>query len=188
MSWRTHADHLLSKLSSACYAVRVLKPFMSPNNFRLIHLSYIHSMITYGIMFWGISPHSKSVFKSQKVIRSISIWDSCREKFRELKILPLHSQYIFSLLLFVVKNKVLFKSNSDIHSLFIRYKTNLYPPLLHLKRKESRYLIIYLKIWRICCMVLKNLKKNMKKISPCRFILYTWRIFFLGSIIDLGTT
>jgi len=42
---------------------------------------------------------------------------SCREKLRELKILPLHSQYIFSLLLFVVKNKVLFKSNPDIHSL-----------------------------------------------------------------------
>ena len=31
--------------------------------------------------------------------------DSCRELFKNLKILPLHLQYIFSLLIFVVKNK-----------------------------------------------------------------------------------
>ena len=51
VSWKTQTDHLLSKLSSACYAIRFLKQFMSPNNFRLIYFSYAHCMITYGITF-----------------------------------------------------------------------------------------------------------------------------------------
>jgi hypothetical protein len=66
VSWKNHIDNLLSKVSSAGYAIRFLKPFMSPNNFGFIYFSYVHSMITYAIMFWGISPHSKSVFKSQE--------------------------------------------------------------------------------------------------------------------------
>jgi len=33
---------------------------------------------------------------------------SCRDLFKKLYILPLQSQYIFSLLMFIVKNKDLF--------------------------------------------------------------------------------
>jgi hypothetical protein len=41
--------------------------------------------------------------------------DSCHQLFKNLKILPLKSQYIFSLLLFVAKNIDLYESNSEIH-------------------------------------------------------------------------
>jgi len=34
--------------------------------------------------------------------------DSCNKLFKSMKILPLHSQYIFSLLMYVVNNKHLF--------------------------------------------------------------------------------
>ena len=59
--------------------------------------------------FGGNSPHSTDIFKIQKQIiwimkKSISR-DSCRLLFKRLQNLPLHSQYIFSVLLFVVKNK-----------------------------------------------------------------------------------
>ena len=43
---------------------------------------------------------------------------SFRELFKELQIFTLHSQYIFSLLMFVVKNRFLIKSNSDVHIIF----------------------------------------------------------------------
>jgi hypothetical protein len=42
--------------------------------------------------------------------------DSCRDIFKNLKILPMYSQYIYSLILFVVNNKDLFKSNHKIHT------------------------------------------------------------------------
>jgi len=38
--------------------------------------------------------------------------DSGRDLFKKLYILPLQSQYIFSLLMFVVKNKDFLKTNS----------------------------------------------------------------------------
>jgi hypothetical protein len=43
--------------------------------------------------------------------------DSCWDMFKELKILPLKSHYLFSLLLFIAKNKELFKINSEIYSI-----------------------------------------------------------------------
>jgi hypothetical protein len=54
--------------------------------------------------------------------------DSCRELFEDLKILPLHSQNIFSLSLFVIKNKDQYKSNQEIHSINTIYSKNLHPP------------------------------------------------------------
>jgi hypothetical protein len=41
-------------------------------------------------------------------------FDSCRDLFKNLQILPLHSQYISSPFLFVVKNKNYFTFNTEI--------------------------------------------------------------------------
>ena len=59
--------------------------------------------------FWGNSPHSIKIFKMQKRITGIMIdfisMVSCTNLFRSWEILPLVSQCILSLMLFVVKNK-----------------------------------------------------------------------------------
>jgi len=61
--------------------------------------------------------HSVKVFKIQKriirIITNSNRYDICRPLFKQLGILPLPSQYIFSILLFVVKNKNLFQLNSQ---------------------------------------------------------------------------
>jgi hypothetical protein len=54
---------------------------------------------------------------------------SCRDLFRQLEILPLKSQYTFSILLFVVKNRNLFITNYDRHDVQTRHSDNLYPPI-----------------------------------------------------------
>jgi len=46
--------------------------------------------------------------------------DSCRELLKHLRILPLQSQYMLSLLLFIVDNKNLFHVNSEIYSINTR--------------------------------------------------------------------
>ena len=45
--------------------------------------------------------------------------DSCHQLLKNIKILPLKSQYIFSLLLFVAENRDLYESNSEIHNITI---------------------------------------------------------------------
>jgi hypothetical protein len=58
--------------------------------------------------------------------------DSCRGLFKKLHILPLQSQYIFSILLFVVKNRNYFRSNTDIHDIYICCNHNLHLPSTNL--------------------------------------------------------
>jgi len=63
--------------------------------------------MSYDIIFWGNSSKNNSVLKIQKeqlVTVNSSSRTSCRELFnKELQILTLRSQYIYSLLMFVIK-------------------------------------------------------------------------------------
>jgi hypothetical protein len=65
-----------------------------------------------GIIFWGNSADRDNVFKFQKrairLITNSSNRTSCRRLFKKLNILPLQSQYILSLALFVIKNMEIF--------------------------------------------------------------------------------
>jgi hypothetical protein len=82
---------------------------MSIDILRSTNVSYVHSFISYGIIFWGNSSHSEGILKIQKIIvRLIMNSDkkaSCRQLFRELDILAVHSQCVLSVLLFVATNK-----------------------------------------------------------------------------------
>jgi hypothetical protein len=49
-----------------------------------------------------------------------------------LEILPLHSQYIFSLMLFMAENRAQFIINSQIHNINTRHNNNLHYPTCNL--------------------------------------------------------
>ena len=66
LSWKQHIDDIIPKLNKACAAIRSIKPFMSLEVMRSIYFSYFHSILSYGIIFWGNSVHSKYIFKIQK--------------------------------------------------------------------------------------------------------------------------
>jgi hypothetical protein len=108
-TWRHLIIELASKLNKACYAIRSIKPFMSTDVLRSTYFSYVHSIISYRILFWGNSSHSEVIFKIQKrmvrLIMNSGKKASCRQLFRELNIL--------SILIFVAKNKDQFISNSQ---------------------------------------------------------------------------
>jgi len=96
----------------------------------MTYFSYVHSVMSYGIIFGGNSHHSNSIFKIKKrLIRIITNTGSCDSRchlFKQLQILSLPSQYIFSLLFFVNKNRGLFQTTSEIHDLNTRFNYNLH--------------------------------------------------------------
>jgi len=104
LTWTNYIDFLTKKLSNTCHLIRNIKPYLSIPAMKMVYHSLFHSIMSYGIMFWGNSPHSPIIFKMQKkvlrILVGIGYRDSCRELFKELKILTLSSQYILSLLLF----------------------------------------------------------------------------------------
>jgi len=86
----------------------------------MIYHSLFHTVMTYGIIFWENSSHSIQVFRMQKkairVIMGRDNRESCRNLFKELKILPLMTQYILYLLTFVSNNRDQYFKNSEIHN------------------------------------------------------------------------
>ena len=98
LTWKHHIVELTSRLNKACYAIKLIKPFMSLDVLRSTYFSYVQSMMFHGIIFWQL--------------------------FKELNILPIQSQYIFSILLFVTKNKDQFLSNSQVHKINTKQTSN----------------------------------------------------------------
>jgi len=131
LSWKDHIAALTSKWNKVCYAIWSIKP-LSVGILRMVYFSYVHSVISYGIIFWGNSHPSNSIFKIKKtiirIITNTGSHDSFCHLFKQLQVLSLPSQYIFSLVVFVNKNRGLFQSKSEIHDLNTRFNHNLHLP------------------------------------------------------------
>ena len=132
LSWNNHIDLLVKKLSKACYIIRNAKTCMSAPSLEMIYYAFFHSIMSYGIIFWGNSLHSNIIFRLQrKVIRIMEGCGnrvSCKSLFKKFQILPLKSQLVLSLLMFVVQNKTLFLTNTKNYNLDTRQGNNLYLP------------------------------------------------------------
>jgi hypothetical protein len=102
---------------------------------------FFHSVMSYGLIFWGNSTHSKCVFKLQertiRIIMRARNNESWTEFFKLLKILPLSAQYIYSLLTFVVNKRNLFLDNTELYKIKTRNSYKLHPPLFHLTKYQK---------------------------------------------------
>jgi len=165
--WNNHIDSIMKKLSMACYIIRNAKTCMSASSLRMIYYAFFHSVMSYGIIFWGNSSHSTTIFRIQKkAIRIIEeCWNrvSCRNLFKKLQILPLTSQYILSLLMSVVQNKNLFLTNKENHNLDTRQRNNLYLPQANLTIYQKAAYYSGIKIFNNLPLQIKNVADNQQK-------------------------
>ena len=132
----------------------------------MIYFSYIHSIITYGIIFGGNSTSNIKIFRIKKkkkirittnsrsgdfcryLFKKMKILLLCsqyiyamslyRHLFKKMKILPLCSQYIHTMSLYIMNNKHLYTMNMEIRNFNTRYNTNLHPPISNLTKFQKR--------------------------------------------------
>jgi hypothetical protein len=177
MSWKSHTDTILPRLSSACFSMRTVKPYFSYQTLKVIYYPNLHAIMSYGVIFWGQSSASLKVFLLQK--RAIRILtgrgprDSCRNLFVGLGILKLLSQYIISLLLFAIKNRNHFSLNQDLHSISTRQQQNFHFPSVHLRKYQSGPYCMGLKLYNDLPAFLKkessnfdSFRSSLKKFIP----------------------
>jgi hypothetical protein len=92
--------------------------------------------MSFEIIFWWNPYDSINIFRMPKRVIRIIVGhgnrDSFRNSLKELKSLPFISQYIFSLLIFVVNNRDQFLINPEIHSINTRQGSDLNLPLANL--------------------------------------------------------
>jgi hypothetical protein len=141
LNWKTHIQYIIPKLSSVCFAMRNITSLTKTETLKLVYFAYFHSIMPYGIIFWGNSTDSIEVFYIQKKIIRIMVGTkrraSCRELFKKFNIFPLASEFLLSLLSFVMDNLETFQTNSNIHNISTGYRYNLHVPNTVLRKNQK---------------------------------------------------
>jgi hypothetical protein len=87
----------------------------------------------------------------------------CRNLFKKLQILPLTSQYMLSLLMFVVQHKHSYLTNNENHNLDTRQTNNLYLPQANLNIYQKGTYYLGMKIFNNLPLEINNVAGNKKK-------------------------
>jgi hypothetical protein len=164
-TWKVHISQLMPKLCKACYSMRVVKPIMLTETLKMIYYSYFHSLLTYGIIFWGNDPNSLRIFRIIRIMSGPRTRDSCRRAFRDWGIFPLQSQCIFSLLTFVAKNSGSFQTSLQIHGLNTRRKFKFYCPQTKLTVHQRGPYCFGVKLFNCLPLKIKELVHDFKLFS-----------------------
>ena len=98
-----------------------------------------------------------------------------------IRMLPISTQYILSLLLFVVKNIDEFKSNFEVHSINTRHRSDLFPPAAKLSKYHKGVYYSGIKIFNHLPQNIKHLSWNVKK-----FKVALKKFLLLGSFYTLN--
>ena len=136
---------------------------------KMFYHSLFHSGLSYGIICWGNSSQSFTILKILEKVIKVMMGHrnrhSCRNLFKILNILPLKSQYIFSLLIFLVNDKNCLTINADNYNKFTKQRHNLNLPQENLAifskelvMQESKFFIPFLPKLRLVQIILRNLK------------------------------
>jgi hypothetical protein len=91
---------------------------------------------------------------------------SCRELFKKCNILPLASEFLLSLLSFVVDNLETFQTNSDIRSVSTRYRYNLHVPNTNLSKYQKGVYYSGIKLFNNLPPSIQSLSHDITKFKP----------------------
>jgi hypothetical protein len=123
-------------------------------------------------------------FKLQKrfvrITTGVGNRDSCRELLKNLKILTLVSQYIYSVVIFLIENRNYYICNYDIHKRNTRQGTNLHQPMFSLSLYQKGLNNMGIKIFN-------NLPSSIKElhVTPQKFKLLLINVLYSNTFYTL---
>jgi hypothetical protein len=176
LTWGSHVDTCCKRLSTALFALRTLsKECRNREALLIVYNGLFMSHARYGILAWGATAESNMnrVLILQKaairIIANLGWRESCRESFKELKLLTVPSAYILDSIMYCLE-----KSDpvlvSDMTGRVTRQCTDLYISPRRIHKPDSHVLrqgrILFnalprdLKAMRNDLKVFKRLLKN----------------------------
>ena len=130
LKWQSHVKFLSSNLSKTYYMIKALKQTVSTPIFCNIYFAHFQSKKRYCIVLWGRSRESMKILSIQKkvirVMTGLKRGESCRQKFKELKILTVTSLFVLEVLCYMKKYTRGISENSVIHEHNTRRKIDLH--------------------------------------------------------------
>lgn len=133
LSFGLQVEHVCNQLNKAYFAILQMKSTLDETGLVNIYYALAYSHISYNIICWGSSTTSDRVFICQKrLVRLIYKLDprvSCKDMFKNKKILTTPCIYIFKCLMYIRKNMDLFSKLKDTHTYSTRHGEQLSIPL-----------------------------------------------------------
>lgn len=147
--WDTHIDKLCGKLGGSCFALRRLASTASRDVVRSCYYATVHSSLSYGVELWARAADVQRAFAMQKralrAMAGVPNDVSCRELFKEFKILTLTGELIYQVALFTHNNVDLFQRRGRNVARALRsnnYHYRLVTPKHKLKKSERSVYIM----------------------------------------------
>jgi hypothetical protein len=91
-----------------------------------------------------------------RIIYNVGHRESCRDLFKRYQIFTLYTQYIYSLVLFTIKNIHLFTINKEIHGHDTRNFNNFHPLLVNLSKYKKGPYMMCVKVYNHLSQIVKN--------------------------------
>lgn len=167
LNFSYHIEAMISKLNSVCFSLKVLTTCVDIKILKKVYFSNFESILTYGLIIWGGTSleNFTRIFKIQKralrIIVRAHFDDSCKELFKNLKVMTLPSLYIYELIKNFVKHKDLFTDN--INNYNTRKKYVVYPSHSTSKFEKSPY-------YRTCTVINKILSVKREVVIDKSFL------------------
>lgn len=192
LTWTSHVDQLVKKISSSTYVIRRIKNISNSDTAKTAYYSLIESHLRYGVVIWGNSSHfnlERVLVAQKKAIRALAglkPLESCRNAFYELRILTVVSLYILEVLCFV-------KSHSparlgETHSYNTRNANNFALPIHHLALTEEKPSYIGSKLFNLLPNHLKEITEERSFKKKTRQWLLERTFYTLGEFLSWKNT
>lgn len=121
LTWEYQIDTLSRKMCSSIFLLRHLSRYCSLDVLKTAYYGLIHSVMSYGVCFWGNCSKIKmlQIFILQKsairIMYKLNNRDSCRNAFQKLNILTFPSLYIYETIVYCM-SKCNMVQGIEIHS------------------------------------------------------------------------
>lgn len=140
LNYHDHINKVSKSVCTGIFILRRLSHLLDVSLLISVYYGVVYPHLSYGIQIWGFdSLKTAYLFRLQKrairVIFGMKTIESCKEMFRQNRILTLPSLYIFESLLFLKRNQQLFSIASTDHGHNLRNKHTFSIP----KHKTSFY-------------------------------------------------
>ena len=164
MKWSSHIRYLSSKLNTSLYMISSLKNITNRHVLRTMYFACFHTHLRYGVTLWGGDPEGIKIFRLQKkvirIISNVSSNTSCRNLFKDLKILPLPCLYIREVVYMIKLNWKQAKQNKDVHNHNTRHKSDFHTLYCRTNLYKSNYEYAGIKLFNKLPDTIKRIKKS----------------------------
>jgi hypothetical protein len=108
LNWNLHVDKVCNEMSSGIFVLRRLAMYCNRTVLKNAYYALVHSRLRYGIVLWGASTigNTERVLRMQKralrCVAGLKNRDSCREYFRNLRVLTFPAIYVLETIRFAL--------------------------------------------------------------------------------------